>query len=79
MKIEKVWFDHANIYVVLDSGHTVGNPLAWYKLLQKATPAQREQFEIAPGGLAIRWEELDEDISLEGFFDFKRELLYANL
>jgi len=79
MKIEKVWFDEANIYVVTNSGHTIGNPLAWFLRLQNASPEQREKFEIGPDGNSLHWEEIDEDLSLESLFDFKRELHYAKI
>ncbi len=79
MKIEKVWFDTANIYIVTDSGHTVGNPLEWYKRLLNATPEQRLKFELGPHKDTLHWEALDEDLSLESFFDFKRELHYASI
>lgn len=79
MKISKVWFDEANIYLVLDSGHTIGNPIHWFKRLEKASPEQRLRFEIGPQWDSIHWEELDEDLSLESFFNFKRELHYAKI
>lgn len=79
MKISKIWFDEANIYIVTDSGHTIGNPIGWFARLQKATPEQRLQFEIGPLGDSVHWQALDEDLSLESFFDFKRELNYAKI
>jgi hypothetical protein len=79
MKIQKVWFDASNIYVVLDTGHTIGNPITWFGRLAKATPAQRENYMLGPFKESIHWEELDEDLSLESFFDFKRELNYARI
>lgn len=71
MKIEKVWFDEENIYIKTDIGHIIGNPLIWFPRLANATPLQREKLEISPFG--VHWEDLDEDLSLEGFFEFKRE------
>jgi len=79
MKIEKVWFDENNIYIVTDSGHTVGNPLCWFKRLESATIAQRNNYELGPFAESIHWPEIDEDLSIEGFFDFKRELHYAKI
>ncbi|WP_090378826.1 DUF2442 domain-containing protein [Dyadobacter sp. SG02] len=79
MKISKVWFDETNIYLVLDGGQTIGNPLTWFKRLENASPEQRLRFELGPLGDSIHWEELDEDLSLESFFDFKRELHYAKI
>ena len=79
MKISKVWFDEANIYIVTDTGHTIGNPLSWFERLAKATPEQLNKYEIGPIGESLHWEEIDEDLSLESFFDFKRELNYAKI
>jgi hypothetical protein len=79
MKILKVWFDNEYIFVEVNTGHIIGNPLSWYKRLQNATPEQRLRFEIGPFGESLHWEEIDEDLSLEGFFDFKRQLDYAKI
>lgn len=79
MKITKVWFDTENMYVQLDSGHIIGNPLAWFKRLEKVTPEQRNKIEIDQYSESIHWEEIDEDLSLESLFDFKRELNYAKI
>ncbi len=79
MKIEKVWFDEENIYIVTDSGHTIGNPLRWFQRLANATPAQKNNYEIGPFSESIHWPDIDEDLSLESFFDFKRELHYAKI
>jgi hypothetical protein len=79
MKITRIWFDDSNIYVVLDTGHTIGNPLSLFKRLEQATAAQRSNFEIGPFGESVHWPEIDEDLSLESFFDFKRELNYARI
>ncbi|WAC09553.1 DUF2442 domain-containing protein [Dyadobacter pollutisoli] len=79
MKIEKIWFDESNIYIVTDSGHTIGNPLKWFTRLHNASAKQRENYEIGPTGSSIHWEEIDEDLSLESFFDFNRELHYAKI
>ncbi len=79
MKIKKVWFDDENIYVKTDMGITIGNPLSWFARLKNAHPDQLLKYEIGPFGESIHWEELDEDLSLEGFFDFKRELNYAKI
>lgn len=74
-----MWFDEKNIYIVTDSGHTIGNPLQWYTRLFNATPRQRNNYEIGPFAESIHWADIDEDLSLESFFDFKRELHYAKI
>ena len=36
----------------------------WFPLLHKATPKQREQYEIGGGGISLHWSEIDEDLSV---------------
>jgi len=52
----------------------IGNPISWYDRLAKATLEQRNNFRIGAFGESLHWEELDEELSLESLFDFKREL-----
>ncbi|MBF0110317.1 MAG: DUF2442 domain-containing protein [Magnetococcales bacterium] len=54
------------IIVWLQDGRTISAPLAWFPKLEKATPNQRNQWEVCGGGYGIHWEELDEDLSTEG-------------
>lgn len=79
MKIVKVWFDDENIFVKTDTGHIIGNPLKWFARLKNATPEQRNNFEAGSSQESLHWEEIDEDLSLESLFDFKRELNYAKI
>lgn len=69
MKIEKVWFDEDYIFIKTDTGHIVGNPVKWFPYLSKATTEQRQNFTF--NDFSIRWEDIDEDLSLEGFFRYK--------
>ncbi len=41
-------------------------PLSWYPRLVYATPGERANWELIGEGQGIRWELLDEDISIEG-------------
>ena len=59
-----VRFDEHTMWVDLTDGRTLGVPLAWFPRLLKATPAQRQRFEMSRNGL--HWEEIDEDISIAG-------------
>ena len=34
--------------------------------LARATPKQRENFEVSPSGYGIHWPDLDEDLSIDG-------------
>ncbi|PRY33966.1 uncharacterized protein DUF2442 [Spirosoma oryzae] len=69
---QRVWFDAEHIYVELNDGRIIGSPLAWFPRLQKATPAQRNRFDLVAGGYGIHWEELDEDLTAGGFLTYSR-------
>ena len=53
----------------MSDGREVTVPLAWFPRLLGATPNQRSQFEISPGGYGIHWPLIDEDISVRAFLD----------
>ena len=54
--------DDDRLWVDLEDGRTIGVPLAWFPRLLRATPDQRQAFELSRRG--IHWEALDEDISV---------------
>jgi len=64
VKATSVSFDEDSMWVDLSDGRSLGVPLAWFPRLLHATPARLSQVEVRTRGL--HWEELDEDISVEG-------------
>lgn len=52
--------------VDLDDGRTISVPLAWYPRLTCASAAERSNWRLIGKGYGIRWEDVDEDISVEG-------------
>lgn len=69
---KKVWFDEASLWVELSDARTIGVPLAWFPRLLEASPAQREAFELSAFG--IHWEELDENISVQGLLEGRGDM-----
>jgi hypothetical protein len=59
-------FDGGMMWVSLADGRKLGVPLAYFPRLLAATPDQLKNFELSGGGTGIHWDELDEDISVEG-------------
>lgn len=51
--------------VALADGRAVSVPLTWFPRLENASPKERKNWRLIGGGLGIRWEEIDEDISVE--------------
>ena len=64
MRPTKAWCDDDSLWVDLSDGRTLGVPLAWFPRLLKATPEQRSEVRLGTRGL--HWDEIDEDISIEG-------------
>ena len=65
-RAKKIWFDEFNMWVELIDGRQLGVPLAYFPRLMNATPEQRIKYEMSGGGIGLHWDELDEDISVEG-------------
>ena len=61
---KSVRFDDDHLWVNLADGRVMAVPLAWFPRLNAATPEQRAAVVISPRGL--HWEDLDEDISVDG-------------
>ena len=64
VRAKSVSFDEDSFWLDLSDGRTLGVPLAWFPRLLRASPEQREKVSISARGL--HWEDLDEDISIEG-------------
>ena len=73
LKIEKVWFDDENIFILTNDGTQKSHPLRWFSRLWNATPEQRERYELSKWHDSIHWPELDEDLSLEGFYTYNKD------
>jgi hypothetical protein len=52
--------------VQLSDGRVISVPLEWFPALRKATAKQRNNWRLIGKGVGIHWEDLDEDISVEG-------------
>ena len=48
----------------LEDGRSLSVPLAWLPRLKNASDEQRRAYELLDGGEEIRWEALDEDLSV---------------
>lgn len=61
---ERVRCDDEQIYVTLTDGREVTAPLS--QRLRRATPAQRRAGRVEDFGTALRWDDIDEDLSVAG-------------
>jgi hypothetical protein len=70
--VVKVWFQEDYIFIRLADQWVFDHPLSWYPHLAKGTPAQREKVEFWNEGAWLHWEDLDEDLSVQGFLSFTK-------
>lgn len=59
-----VRFDNDHIIFELSNGGSLVFPLDEFPRLAAATPDERKQWRLVWNGEAVRWDNLDEDISL---------------
>jgi len=52
--------------VDLSDGRTISVPLTWFPRLLYASPEERNNWRLIGKGHGIHWEDIDEDISVEG-------------
>ena len=75
--IEKVWLTDSAVWIRTNDGKEACENFADYPRLREASQEQRENFTIDEFG--IRWDEIDEDLSFEGFFQEKKSNFLYNL
>jgi hypothetical protein len=54
------------LQVDLSDGRTLSVPLVWFPRLMAGTETERNNWRLIGKGVGIHWEDLDEDISVEG-------------
>ena len=62
----KAWAEKRTIYIELTDGRIIGFPADCFKILSKATEKQLKEVSLRLNGFALRWESLDEDITVPG-------------
>ena len=63
---ESVSVTEDSLSVDLSDGRTIAVPLAWFPRLLHATPEERKNWRLIGKGEGIHWNDIDEDISVEG-------------
>jgi hypothetical protein len=62
----RAWAEKRTIYVELHDGRIVGFPADRFQILAGATDEQLAQVRVELNGYALRWEALDEDLTVPG-------------
>ncbi len=64
--VENITVTEDTLSVDLSDGRTISVPLAWYPRLTYAPQSEQNNWRLIGKGYGIHWEDLDEDISVEG-------------
>lgn len=62
----RAWVEDRMIFVELTDGRLIGFPADRFKILRNATDEQLKEVKVRLNGYALRWESLDEDITVPG-------------
>jgi hypothetical protein len=65
----RVWVSGRIVFIELADGRQIGFPATRFKLLSKASDEQLKKVVLRANGTALRWDELDEDISVSGIVE----------
>ena len=70
----RVWTEGRMVFLELTDGRIVGFPANRFRLLANATETQLKEVHLRLHGFALRWEALDEDITVPGILAGNFEL-----
>jgi len=75
----RIWVNARTVFIELTDGRQIGFPADRFDRLSAATNEQLQNVTLRLNGYAMRWEELDEDITVKGIIagHFQRALLIA--
>jgi hypothetical protein len=62
----RAWAEGRTIFVELTDGRIIGFPANRFRILKHATDDQLKNVSLRLNGYALRWEEIDEDITVPG-------------
>lgn len=62
----RAWVENRIIFIELTDGRIIGFPAERFRLLKSASDKDLGKVEIRLNGYALRWEELDEDLTVPG-------------
>jgi hypothetical protein len=73
----RAWAEARVIHIELHDGRTIAFPADRFRRLAAASDEQLAEVEVEVNGFALRWENLDEDITVPGIVAGRFELPLA--
>jgi hypothetical protein len=74
----RTWAEKRTIFVELTDGRIISFPADRFRRLKPATEAQVQEVSLRLNGYALRWESLDEDITVPGMVAGRFQLPFYN-
>lgn len=68
-RIQEIWFENGRIYMRSTADNVYSRPLEAFPVLKDADSLERQKFYIWGNGEYVRWKALDEDLSIDSFFE----------
>jgi hypothetical protein len=70
----RAWAEKRIIYLELTDGRKFGFPTDRFRILSQASEEQLKEVKVEVDGHALRWEQLDEDLTVAGVVAGKFQL-----
>ncbi len=70
----RVWVVERMVFVELTDGRQVGFPADRFRILSQANGEQLQRVQLRLNGDALRWDELDEDLTVQGIVEGRFQL-----
>ena len=74
----RAWSEGRMIYLELTDGRIVGFPADRFRILSAASDEKLKEVTVELNGYALRWEELDEDLTVAGIVAGRFQLPLPN-
>jgi hypothetical protein len=74
----RVWVRQRMVFVELTDGRQIGFPADRFRLLRAADDEALKKVALRLNGAALRWEELDEDLTVRGIVEGRFQLPLVN-
>ena len=73
----RVWVFNRMVFVELTDGRQIGFPADRFRILSQTTDEQLGRVQLRLNGFALRWDELDEDLAVQGIVKGRFQLPLA--
>lgn len=70
----RVWVEKRIVFLELTDGRIIGFPADRFRILSKASDTALRKVELRLSGYALRWDELDEDLTVQGILEGRFQL-----